>query len=69
MIANETELDVTRQRIEQFQRALAQIRQTAAPQDFELMAGGYRLEIERMQAEVMDYLLRPAVRDNQGQPA
>jgi hypothetical protein len=23
------------------------------------MAGGYRLEIEKMQAEVMDYLLRP----------
>jgi hypothetical protein len=23
------------------------------------MASGYRLEIERMQAEVMDYLLRP----------
>jgi len=24
------------------------------------MAGGYRLEIEKMQAEIMDYLMRPA---------
>jgi hypothetical protein len=31
----------------------------AEPRDFQAMASGYCLEIERMQAEVMDYLLRP----------
>lgn len=59
MIADSQELDVTRKRIEHFQNLLEQIRDKADEQDFELMAGGYRLEIERMQAEVMDFLLRP----------
>ena len=59
MIQNDRELEVTRQRIEQFQGWLAQMRQNAEPRDFDAMASGYRLEIERMQAEVMDYLLRP----------
>ena len=54
MIQNDRELEVTRQRIEQFQDWLRQMRQNAEPRDFEAMAGGYRLEIERMQAEVMD---------------
>jgi hypothetical protein len=57
MIQNDHELEVTRQRIEQFQNWLGQMRQRAEPRDFEAMASGYRLEIERMQAEVMDYLL------------
>jgi hypothetical protein len=59
MIQNDQELDVTRRRIEQFQDWLAKMRQNADPKNFEAMASGYRLEIERMQAEVMDYLLRP----------
>ncbi len=33
------------------------------------MASGYRLEIERMQAEVMDYLLRRVTQSNEKQPA
>jgi len=36
------------------------MRQTALPKEFEKMASGYGLEIERMQSEVLDYLLRPA---------
>jgi hypothetical protein len=59
MIQNDQELEVTRQRIDQFQNWLGQMRQTAEPRDFEAMASGYRLELERMQAEVMDYLLSP----------
>ena len=59
MIENDQELDVTRNRIESFQQILEQIRKRADPKDFEAMASGYRLEIERMQAEVMDFLLRP----------
>ncbi|HSF18279.1 MAG TPA: hypothetical protein VLK65_22275 [Vicinamibacteria bacterium] len=59
MIQNDEELEVTRGRIEQFQRWLSQIRDKAGSKEFDFMARGYRLEIERMQAEVMDYLLRP----------
>jgi hypothetical protein len=59
MIQNDHELQVTRQRIGRFQDWLAQMRQNAEPRDFDAMASSYRLEIERMQAEVMDYLLRP----------
>ena len=59
MITNDHELQVTKQRIEQFQRWLAQLRRTARPDEFEAASSGYRLEIERMQAEVLEYLLRP----------
>ncbi len=65
MIQNDQELEVTQARIEQFQRWLVQIRQNASAQDFEQMASGYRLEIEKMQAEVMDYLMRPASKEKQ----
>lgn len=64
MIRNDVELEVTRGRIEQFQGWLAQIRDKASPDEFDSMASGYRLEIERMQAEVMDYLLRPVQTDD-----
>ena len=59
MIQNDRELEVTRQRIEQFQDWLGQMRQKAEARDFDAMASGYRLEIERMQAEMMEYLLSP----------
>lgn len=58
MIANERELAVTQQRIGEFQRILAQLRVTARPQEFPMIAGGYRAEIERMQREVLEYLTR-----------
>jgi len=69
MIANDEELAVTQQRIAQFQSWLAQIRQQARPEEFEAMASGYRLEVERMQAEVMEYLLRPLAAEREKQPA
>ena len=59
MITNDQQLQVTQERIAHFQRWLAQIRQTAQPEEFEAAASGYRLEIERMQAEILEYLLRP----------
>jgi hypothetical protein len=58
-IANDQELQVTKERIEQFQRWLAQMRRTARPAEFEAVTSGYRLEIERMQADVLEYLLCP----------
>ena len=45
------------------------MRQTARAEEFEAASGGYRLEIERMQAEVLDYLLRPAKGRAVQQPA
>jgi hypothetical protein len=59
MITNDQELQVTQERIAHFQRWLVQIRQTARPEEFEAVTGSYRLEIEKMQAEVLEYLLRP----------
>jgi hypothetical protein len=59
MITNEIELTATRERIAKFQGWLVQMRQTARLEEFEAVASGYRLEIERMQAEEMEYLLHP----------
>lgn len=67
MIANDQELKVTQERIVQFQRWLAQARRTARPEEFEALASGYRLEIERMQAEVLEYLLRPVATETERQ--
>jgi hypothetical protein len=61
MITNELELKLTQDRVEQFQRWLVQVRRTALPQEFEAAASGYRLEIERMQAEIMEFLLHPPI--------
>ncbi|MGA2657298.1 MAG: hypothetical protein ABSH34_07235 [Verrucomicrobiota bacterium] len=69
MITNEHELKATQERIEQFQRWLGRMRLTARRDEFEAVASGYRLEIERMQAEVMDYLLCPPAIQQQPQPA
>jgi hypothetical protein len=59
MINNDRELEVTQKRIERLQQWLADMRRTARPEEFEAVTSGYRLEIERMQAEVLDYLLCP----------
>jgi len=59
VIANDEELKVTQERIARFQEWLAEMRRKARPEEFQAMASGYRLEVERMQSEVMDYLLRP----------
>ena len=59
MITNDQELTATQERIARFQGWLLQMRQTARPEEFAAVASGYRLEIERMQAEEMEYLLHP----------
>ena len=68
MITNDQELQVTQKRIAHFQRWLADLRQTARPEEFEALSSGYRLEIERMQAEVLEYLLRPVTAEVELQP-
>ena len=69
MIANDQELKVTQERIAHLQGWLAQIRQSTRPEEFETVASGYRLEIERMQAEVLEYLLRPLLPKHEEQLA
>jgi hypothetical protein len=69
MISNDRELEVTQERIGRFQRRLADLRQTARPEEFGAISSGYRLEIERMQAEVLEYLLRPMAIEADMQPA
>ena len=69
MIANDQELKATQERIAKFQGWLVQMRQTARPEEFEAAGSGYRLEIERMQAEVMEYLLHPPPVAHVPQPA
>ena len=60
MIQNDKELEVTKGRIAFFQSVLAQVRITATPEEFPHVASGIRAEIERMQAEVLEYLTRHA---------
>lgn len=69
MIKSDKELNVTQSRIEHFQRLLAGLRQTSRAEEFYAVSSGYRLEIERMQAEVLDYLLRPVMAEVELQPA
>jgi hypothetical protein len=60
MIQNDQELSVTRDRIAYFLDLLARLRVASRPEEFSLVAGGYRAEVERMQREVLDYLTRHA---------
>jgi hypothetical protein len=58
MIKNDQELATTQERIIYFQRLLAQMRVTARPSEFPAVSSGYKCEIEKMHAEVMEYLTR-----------
>ena len=60
MIQNDLELKVTQDRIAQFECWVAQFRVTTSPEEFKLMSGGYLAEIDKMHAEVMQYLSRHA---------
>ncbi|MER3419958.1 MAG: hypothetical protein C4290_05275 [Chloroflexota bacterium] len=57
MIANDTELQVTLDRIAWFQAQLAHLRRTETnPANFHAAASGFLAEIDRMQLEVREYL-------------
>jgi hypothetical protein len=59
MIRNDVELETTQTRIAKFQKWLVDMKKTTSPREFVAMSNGFRLEIERMQADVLDYLLYP----------
>jgi hypothetical protein len=57
MIRNDEELAVMRARVVHIERLLETLRKTARSQEWRAMSSGYRLEIERMQGEILDYLV------------
>ena len=57
MIQNERELAVARERVASLEKLLEALRATARPEEWPAMSSGYRLEIERMQGEILDYLV------------
>lgn len=60
MIHNDVELQGTQERIAFFCRLVAHMRQVEKPENFKYMASGYLAEIEKMNAEVLEYLSRHA---------
>ncbi len=58
MIHNDVELKGTQERIAYFEGLVAQFRVSAPRENFSAMAEGYLAEIERMHAEVLEYLRR-----------
>lgn len=60
MIRNDQELAVTRERAARLEHLLEDLRKTARPEEWPALSSGYRLEIERMQGEILDYLVRAA---------
>jgi len=60
MIRNDQELSVARERVAKLERLLEDLRKTARPEEWSALRSGYRLEIERVQGEILDYLVRAA---------
>jgi len=60
MIQSDQELKVTRDRVSYLLDLLARLRVSSRPEELALVSGGYRAEVERMQQEVLDYLVQPA---------
>lgn len=60
MIRNDHELAVTRERVASLEKLLEALRKTARPEEWPALSSGYRLEIERMQGEMLDYLVQGA---------
>ena len=60
MIQNDHELAVMRARAAKLEGLLETLRKTARPEEWPALSSGYRLEIERMQGEILDYLVQDA---------
>ena len=58
MIRDDKEMASARQRVAMFERMLEELRKTARPEEWRELSSGYRLEIERMQREILDYLVQ-----------
>ncbi len=56
MIKNDRELTVTRQRIGCFEQMIDELRRICAPKQYGQVVPAYLAEVERMRAEVDEYL-------------
>jgi hypothetical protein len=56
MIQNDKELYAMQERILMFERVLAEARKTYSTSNYKAMAEGYLKEIDRMRAEIREYL-------------
>ena len=57
MIKNDRELEITQERIRQFERQAAQIRRTETnPDNYRMSVAGFLAEIDRMNLEIREYL-------------
>ena len=65
MIQNNQELETTLERIECFQKIVKKLKASETnPRNYELSAGGFLAEIDRMQLEVRAYLSMHPNSDN-----
>ena len=69
MILNDQDLAVMRERVAKIEHLLETLRKTARQEEWPALSSGYRLEIERMQGEILDYLVQGAPRRSEGATA
>lgn len=60
MIRTDVELAVMRDRVARLEKLLETLRVSARLDEWPALSSGYRLEIERMQGEILDYLVHGA---------
>ena len=58
MIGNDEELQAAQEYVLRFERILVAARRTYTTEAYEAMAGSYLTEIERVNAEILEYLRR-----------
>ena len=58
MIGNDEELQAAQEYVLRFERILVAARRTYTLDAYEAMVGGYLAEIERVNAEILEYLRR-----------
>jgi hypothetical protein len=63
MIDNDRELANARARVATLERLLEEMRESARPEEWPALSSGYRMEIERTQREILDYLVRLPIND------
>lgn len=56
MIGNDEELQASQEYVLRFERILVAARRTYTLEAYEAMAGSYLMEIERVNAEILEYL-------------
>ncbi len=69
MIRDDQELAVARERVARLEKLLEALRKTARPEEWAALSSGYRLEIERMQGAILDYLVQEVPAGNRGAAA